>query len=76
LGHNKLRVFRDILLEVRDILNPGLEIVFGEIPGKFQIDYSLVDINAVYEDTHYLCRSDFLESILKTAEHVKKMNWE
>ena len=75
LGHNKLRVFKDILTEVRDILSPSTKLRFGEVPGKFFIDYSLVDINAVYEDTDYSCNSDFAECIWKTAEHVKNMEW-
>lgn len=71
MGHNKLRVLRDILLEVRDVLKPDLNIVFGEIKGTFEIDYSLVDINSVYEDTDYTCKSDFKENVLKTADWVK-----
>lgn len=72
LGHSKLRPFREILLEVRDILHPGLEIIFGEIEGEIQIDYSQIDINSVYEDTDYQCHTDFKECILKTAEWVKE----
>ena len=71
IGHNRLRVLKDILSDVRDILNPQMEIVFGEIKAPFLIDYSLVDINSVYEDTGYQCSSDFRECILKTAEWVK-----
>lgn len=70
IGHNQLRVLKDILLEVRDILNPEMDITFGQISAPFLIDYSLVDINSVYEDTDYRCKSDFRECILKTAEWV------
>lgn len=71
MGHNYLRRFDEILLEVRDILNPKMDIVFGEIKDSFEIDYSLVDINSVYEDTDYTCNSDFKTCVLKTAEWVK-----
>ena len=71
IGHNKLRVLKDILLEVRDILNPEMVITFGEVKAPFLIDYSLVDINSVYEDTDYKCNSIFKECIVKTAEWVK-----
>lgn len=74
LGHRELRLFKDILLEVRDILNPDMEIIFGEIKGKFFIDYSLVDTNSVYEDTNYQCTSDFKKAILATAEWVKQLS--
>lgn len=71
IGHNQLRVLKDILLEVRDILNPEMIITFGEVKAPFLIDYSLVDINSVYEDTDYKCNSVFEECILKTAEWIK-----
>ncbi len=76
LGHDHLRPLRDILLEVRDILNPGLEIKFGEVPDSFVIDYSQVEIDGVYRDTGYRCNSDFAQCIRKTAEHVKTLSWE
>lgn len=72
IGHNKLRVLKDILLEVRDILNPEMNITFGEVKAPFLIDYSLVDINSVYEDTDYVCNSVFKECIIKTATWVKE----
>lgn len=68
IGHNKLRLFKDILCEVRDILNPGFQITFGEIKSNFYIDYSLIDINSVYEDTGYECKSDFRDCIINTAD--------
>lgn len=74
LGHRKLRLLKDILLEVKDILNPSLEITFGEIEENFWIDYSLVDLDAVYEDTGYECVSDFRKAVLSTAEWVQKLN--
>lgn len=73
LGHNYLRKLEDILNEVRDILNPNVDLVFGEIESSFLIDYSLVDLNSVYEDTEYECKTDFKEAILKTAEWIKEI---
>ena len=73
LGHNYLRTLGDILYEVRDILNPDVDLVFGEIENSFLIDYSLVDLNSVYEDTDYVCKTDFKEAILKTAEWIKEI---
>lgn len=73
LGHNYLRRLEDILYEVRDILNPEVELVFGEIESSFLIDYSLVDLNSVYEDTDYKCKTDFKEAILKTADWIKEI---
>ncbi len=72
IGHRKLRMLKDILCEVRDILCEGLELEFGEITDNFKIDYSLVDLNAVYEDTGYECKTDFPTAILKTAEWINE----
>lgn len=72
IGHDVLLPLKDILLEVRDVLNPGLQIKFGELEENYILDYSLVNINAVYEDTGYRCNSNFADSVLKTAEWIKK----
>lgn len=71
LGHRNLRKLKDIVLDVRDTLAPCLEIKFGEIKDNFHIDYSLMDLNAVYKDTGQECKCDFKGSIVKTAEWVK-----
>jgi nucleoside-diphosphate-sugar epimerase len=71
IGHDKLRPLRDILLEVRDILNPGVSISFGEIKGSLNIDYSMVDVSSVYKDTGYVSESDFAACVIQTAEWVK-----
>lgn len=73
LGHNYLRRLEDILNEVRDYINPEMELVFGEINNSFLIDYSLVDLNSVYADTDYVCTTDFKETILKTADWIKEI---
>lgn len=72
LGHNYLRQLKDILYDVRDILGADVELVFGEIQSSFLIDYSLVDMNAVYEDTDYEDQGDFRQAILNTAEWIKE----
>lgn len=73
LGHKCLRRLEDILCDVRDILNPKIELIFGEIENSFLIDYSLVELNSVYEDTDYEGGTDFEEAILKTAEWNRKI---
>jgi nucleoside-diphosphate-sugar epimerase len=75
IGHNELRLFKDIILEVRDIVNPNMKITFGEIKDSSIIDYLQIDINAVYEDTGCLPKSDFKENILKTVEWVKTLSF-
>lgn len=73
IGHKSLRKLKDILYEVRDILCPELPLRFGDLKDTFQIDYSLVDLNAVHDDTGYECQTEFKTAILQTAEWVMEM---
>ena len=72
VGHRKLRTFREIVTEIRDILDPDVELRFGEYPDNLDMDYSLVDLDALYNDAGFECKADFRESILKTAEWIKE----
>lgn len=67
LGHRSLRRLDEIVTDVRDELNPSVELKFGEIQSSFYIDYSLVDLDALYQDTGYVAESNFKESIRTTA---------
>lgn len=75
IGNIELKTFKEIILEVKDIINPNLEIIFGELKETSVIDYSQINLNSVYEDTGYLPKCDFRESILKTVEWVKTLNF-
>ena len=76
IGHQNQRTFKQIVTEVRDIINPDVELNFGEIKEKTKIDFSQIDTYALGKDTGYSPKADFRESILKTAEWVKSLNWE
>lgn len=72
VGHRKLKTFRQWMTEVRDVINPDIELKFGEYKDVQNIDYSMIDLEALYRDTGFECKSDFKESILKTAKWVKE----
>jgi len=74
IGHPTLRTFKEIVVEVRNIVNPEMELVFGEIKESSIIDFSQIDVNAVYEDTGILPNSDFKESVKKTVKWIKKLS--
>lgn len=74
LGHRKLRKLKDIICDVRDVVNPKVELKFGEIQSSFKIDYSLVDMNALYRDTGYEAEADFKKSIEKTKIWLEGLN--
>lgn len=73
VGHRKFRTFREIIEETKDIINPTIKLEFGTIKDYTNIDYTLIDIEELYKDTGYEAKADFTNSIIKTAEWVKKL---
>ena len=73
VGHRKFRAFREIIEETKDIINPTIKLEFGTIKDYTNIDYTLIDIEELYKDTGYEAKADFTNSIIKTAEWVKKL---
>lgn len=71
IGHRRLKTFQELLVEVGQIVNPNVELRFGEFPDDSQRDYSKIDLDALYNDTGFECQADFKESILKTAKWLK-----
>ena len=71
VGHRKLKTFREWVTEIKDIIAPEIQLVFGEYSDSQTIDYSKIDLDALYNDTGFECKSDFKESILKTAQWLK-----
>ena len=72
VGSNRLRPFKDIISEVRDVLAPNAEIEFGAFDDNAYVDYTGIDIYELYRDTGFYPNCDFRESILKTAEWLKQ----
>lgn len=74
VGHRRLRTFRDIVCEIRDALAPGMELRFGEYPGTAPIDYSLIDVDALYRDTGFEPKISLNEGMARTAAWMKANN--
>ena len=72
VGSNRLRPFKDIISEVRDILAPNAKIEFGAFDDNAYVDYTEIDIYELYRDTGFYPNCDFRESIIKTALWVKE----
>lgn len=75
VGHRKLKTFKQWMIQIRDIIAPEVELKFGEYIDHQQIDYSKVDLDALYRDTGFECKADFNKTIRNTAEWVKSLNW-
>ena len=73
IGSRVLPTFKEILIKVRDILCPAARLNFGKYQDNTYTDYSKIDLDALYNDTGFECKSDFKESILKTAEWLRSI---
>lgn len=71
VGHRKLKLFKDLFSEVRDIVNPGVQLRFGEYHDTSNLDYTKIDLDSLYLDTGFECRASLKESILKTVQWLK-----
>lgn len=76
VGSQNLRPFYEIITEVRDIINPCSKLNFGAYQDNSFINYKAIDIYDLYRDTGFQAKCNFKESILKTAEWVKKLRWD
>ena len=74
VGHRNIVTFKELITLIRDIIDPDVELQFGAFPVTTTFDYSLIDLDALYNDTGFECKADFKESILKTAEWVKTLD--
>lgn len=73
VGHRQLNTFRELFTEIRDIVAPDVPLNFGAYQDTADMDYSLIDLDALYRDTGFECKADFRKSILKTAQWLKSV---
>lgn len=72
IGHRQLKTFRQWIEEIRDIVNPDVELRFGEYKDSLNMDYTMIDLDLLYKDTGYECVSDFSETVKETIKWMKK----
>ena len=76
VGHRNLKSFKEWMTEIRDSIAPEVELRFGEYKDNQQIDYSKIDLNALYNDTGWECHYELKEKIINTSHWVKdKLKW-
>ena len=71
VGHRRLKTFREWMVEIRDEIAPEVELRFGEYKDNQQIDYSKVDLDALFKDTGWECHYELIDRIRDTAQWVK-----
>ena len=73
VGHRDLRTMREMIEEMAKTLNPKCELQFGAYPDvPSGVDYNSIDLDALYNDTGFECKADFKESIVKTADWLRR----
>lgn len=73
VGHRNLRTFRAIIENIRDVINPNAELLFGAYPESNGVDFSKINTNELYEDTGFEPQVDFDESIRRTIKWVETL---
>lgn len=72
IGSQEPRPLKEFLLEIRDCVDPTIEIGLGEIPfNGVSLTYSEFNINAVKDDTGFSPEVDFRNGIKNTIEWLK-----
>lgn len=71
VGHRKLKTFRSWIEEIRDIVAPDVDLKFGEYKDPLDLDYSMVDLDLLYNDTGYECTTEMKDILPKLAIWIK-----
>lgn len=73
IGSGEPKPLREFLIEMKNIVDPNVEIGLGDIPFKgIDISYKQFDFKKVEEDTGYVNEISFPEGIKMTAEWIKE----
>lgn len=73
LGSGNARPLREYIMELRDAIDPNIELYFGEIPfNGVSLDEEDYDCKKLFEDTGFLPLTKFSEGIKKTVLWLKK----
>ena len=74
IGSQEPRPLKEFLCEMRDQVDPDIEIGLGEIPfNGVSLSYKEFDINAVKKATGYIPEVTFAQGIKNTLEWIKEM---
>jgi nucleoside-diphosphate-sugar epimerase len=70
LGSNRLRPFRDFIVEMRDVLGSDSELCFGAFADTSFIDYSGIYLYKLHEHTGFVPQVEFADGIKRTARFL------
>lgn len=70
IGNRKLRTFKELMIDIRDTINPDIELHFGEYPDELVMNYNNIDLEELHRDTGFECQCNFKETIRETAKWI------
>ena len=73
IGNTTVKPLKEFMTEMRDVVSPGTELGFGELPfNGVSLTYDEFDKRSVYEDTGIEPSVPFAEGIRLTKEYIMK----
>ena len=71
LGGGKARLLADYIRDIRDVVAPGVELTFGEIPyAEKQVMHLQADISELQADTGFVPKWEFLDGMREIRDHI------
>lgn len=72
IGSRNLCKFKEMISKLFNTIDDNLKLEFGVFVDNSYIDYSKIDLDKLYNDTGFECKSDFCENIIKTMKWLKE----
>ena len=73
IGHRNITTFAEKLTTMKQILSSQSELNFGTYPENYKVDYTKFDLNALHNDTGFVAKTEFADSIVKTADWLRSI---
>ena len=74
LGSGNVRPLADYIRDIRDVVSPGCDIGFGEIPYyPNQVMYLCADISSLTKDTGFMPEKNFKDGIFETEKWLREV---
>ena len=73
IGSGQYKLLRDYIIQIKDMIDPNLELGIGEVPAMSQQTFSsCVNTYALFKDTGFYPKVSFEEGIKRTIEYWEK----
>ena len=72
IGSRHIKTFKCVFEKIGKIVNPSVRLNFGAYPDNNYIDYSLINIDELFEDTGFEIADNFEQNVTKTANWIKE----